>query len=264
MSVVAWVHHHRLLALSVGATVIVAVAAGIWFFLLRNSVTPIDLGQALRLYRQGEPRGSAGGTQLPPPGVYRYRTSGGEQLSVGGISRTFPSTTQLIVTDAACATMMWEPFIQHVEGLVECHRPNAALGIVSIPSSEEIAGIQTTSDIRCPSGGYFVPPDPRPGERWGANCHGSGERVALSGRVIGWSSVAVGGRDVPALRTSLDFTYSGAESGVNPNEYWILMPDGMILRQRESVAMTQPAGPLGSVHYSESLGISVESLTPVR
>ena len=51
---------------------------------------------------------------------------------------------------------------------------------------------------------------------------------------------------------------------MNPNEYWVLMPEGMILRQRESVDMDQPAGPLGSVHYAEHLQMTLESLTPTR
>jgi hypothetical protein len=266
MPVLAWANHHRLLALGAGFTVvIVALAAGVWFFLLRNTATPIDLSQALRLYRQGQASGSVSDdSQLPPPGVYRYRTAGGERLNIGGISRTFPSTTDLIVTDATCSTLTWEPFVQHVEGLVECHQPNSALSISSIPSSEEIAGIQASSDIRCPSGSYFVPPDPRPGEKWSATCHAQNLSVALSGQIIGMSAVVVGGHRVPALRTRLNFTYSGAESGVNPNEYWVLMPEGMILRQSETVAMRQQTGPLGSVRYSENLGISLESLTPVR
>lgn len=264
MPALAWVNHHRLLAVSVGlAVVILAVAAGVWFFLFRDAETPIGLGQALRIYRQGESADADGrDPQLPPAGVYTYRTVGGEQLSVGGINRTFPAVTSLIVTDRTCSTMMWEPYVQHVEGLVVCRLTNSALGVASFPSSEEIAGIQTSSDVRCPTGSYFVPPDPRAGESWQATCHGDGETVHLTGRIVGSSSVTIGGRRVPALHTRVDLRYSGAETGVNPNEYWILMPEGTILRQRETVAMTQPAGPLGSVRYSETMGMTLRALTP--
>ena len=55
-----------------------------------------------------------------PAGVYRYRTSGGEQLSLADISRSFPATSEMIVTQDGCATMKWEPLVQHMEGLVEC------------------------------------------------------------------------------------------------------------------------------------------------
>ena len=266
MPVLAWATHHRLLAFGLGITlVVVAVAAGFWFLVFRSTGTPIDLSQALRLYRQGQPTGAAsGGSQLPPSGVYRYRTAGSEELSVGGIRRAFPASTDLIVTDGTCATLTWEPFVQHVEGLVECHLPDSALGISSVPSYEEIAGIQTSSDIRCPPGTYLVPPEPRTGERRDTTCHAQGESVVFSGQVTGSSSVVVGGRSVPALRTRLNLTYSGAQTGVNPNEYWILMPEGMILRQRETVDLAQRTGPLGSVRYHETVGMTLDSLRPAR
>ncbi|MGO8871440.1 MAG: hypothetical protein ACLQPH_08565 [Acidimicrobiales bacterium] len=266
MPVLAWANSHRLLTLSVGVSVVVvAIVAGFWFFVFRDSETQIDLSQALRIYRHGQAHGSlTREPQLPPAGVYTYRTTGGEQLSLAGLSRDFPPITSMIVTDVTCSTMMWEPYVQHVEGLVECRLPDSALGIGSLPSSEEIAGIRTSSDIRCPPNTYFVPPDPQPGENWHTTFHAEGETVTLSGQVIGSSSVMVSGRDVPAVQTKLDFTYSGNESGENPNEYSILMPDGIILRQHESVALTQQTGPLGSVHYSENLGITLTSLRPAR
>ena len=97
-----------------------------------------------------------------------------------------------------------------------------------------------------------------------ATCHADGERVAIAGQVTGSSSVAVGGRDVPALLTRLTLTYAGAENGVNPNEYWIDVTDGMILRQRETVSLGQRTGPLGLVHYSEQLDMTLDSMTPLR
>jgi hypothetical protein len=261
-----WVTHHRLLATGVGvAVIIVAVLAGVWFFLLRSPGTQLDLRQALRLYRQGQDHDvAARNTELPPPGVYRYRTTGGEQLSFGGISRSFPAATDMIVTDARCATLKWEPLEEHIEGLVECPTEDGGLSISSAPSYESIAGTQTTSDVHCPAGTYLVPPDASAGERWHTTCHGQGQNVVFSGQVIGLSSVAVGGHRVPALETSLTLYFSGSESGTNPNDYWVSLQDGLILRQRETVDVSQGAGPLGSVHYAEQMAITLNSLTPIR
>ena len=113
------------------------------------------------------------------------------------------------MTDTGCSTLTWEPFVQHVEGLVECPLPSSAVGITSIPSTEEIAGIRTTSDIRCAAGACLVPPDPRPGDDWTSSCRGSGETVAVDGRVVGWSSVTIGGDRVPTLDVRVDMRYSG-------------------------------------------------------
>jgi hypothetical protein len=265
MPALTWATHHRFLALGMGfAVILVAVAAGVWFFLLRSPGTQLDLRQALRLYKDQQPKSGGANAQLPPPGVYRYRTSGGESLSIGGISRSFPPATDMIVTDSSCATMKWEPLEQHIEGMVACPTANRALSIASAPSYEEIAGIKTTTDIRCPSGTYLVPPHPTVGERWKTTCHSPGQNTVFAGSVIGFTSVKVGGQNVPALHTRLTLSFSGSQSGTNPNDYWVSLKDGIILRQRETVAVSQAAGPLGSVHYGEQMAIALTSLTPLR
>ncbi|HEX4219288.1 MAG TPA: hypothetical protein VHZ02_13000, partial [Acidimicrobiales bacterium] len=227
------------------------------------------LRQALRLYRQGQHSGATGtSTDLPPPGVYRYKTSGGEQLSFGGINRTFPTATDMIVDDGRCAAMKWEPLEQHTEGMVECRTEeqvlSGAISIGSAQSYEEIAGTQTTSTIKCPAGTYLLPPHPAIGKRWRTTCHSSGQKVVFSGDVIGKSSVVIGGRKVPALHTRLTLSFSGSQSGTNPNDYWLSPQNGLILRQRETVDVSQTAGPLGSVRYTEQMAITLTSLVPTR
>jgi hypothetical protein len=266
VSVLTWLTHHRLLAVGLSLTLIVlAVLFGLWYFVLRAPATQVDLRQALRLYRADQRAGRTSGSgQLPPSGVYRYRTTGGEQLSLAGINRHFPADTEAIVTDARCATVEWEPFQQHTEGLVECPMADGGLGLSSALSYEQIAGTKTTDVIRCPTHTYFVPPDPKPGLRWHGTCHATGQTVGVSGLIVGTSSVRVKGTAVPALHTRLTLTVSGGESGTNPNDYWISLKNGVILRQQETVTMAQQAGPLGSVRYSEQMAITIDSLAPVR
>ena len=266
MHVLTWAANHRILALGMGAAVTVGlVGIGLWFFLFRSPATQVDLSQALRLYRQAQRPGTAtADPRLPPPGVYRYRTSGGEQLSLGGIARTFPAVTQMIVTGTRCATMDWEPFEQHVEGLVECPATGQGVRVDSLPTYEEIAGIRSTTDIRCPPDAYLVPPRPAVGATWRATCAAPGTAVAYAGQLLGTSSVDVAGRVVPALHVRITLTISGAESGSNPTDYWLAERSGVILRQQETVALGQRNGPLGSVRYSEEMTISLDALSPTR
>jgi hypothetical protein len=196
--------------------------------------------------------------------VYRYRTSGGEQLSLADISRSFPASSEMIVTQDGCATMKWEPLVQHMEGLVECPQRNGGLVVNSALSYEEIAGTKTTSVINCSTATYFLPPHWFAGERWHSRCHTNGETVEVSGEVVGASSVNVGREREPAVHTRLVLTFSGAESGTNPNDYWVSLRGGLILRQRETVDVTQKAGPLGSVRYTEQMAITLASMVPVR
>jgi hypothetical protein len=245
---------------------IVLVAVGVWFFVIRSPATEVNLHEALHLYHQQQGSSPASEvTHLPATGVYRYRTSGGEQLSFAGISRSFPSTSQMIVTAAnGCATMTWEPLQQHLEGWVECPQKAGGLAITSTPSYEEIAGAKTTSDIHCPAGMYFVPPHSFTGERWHATCHSPGATILFSGEVMGLGSLDVGGRRVAALHTHIDLSFSGAQSGPNPNDFWVSPATGLILRQHETVNVTQQAGPLGSVRYREQMTIALSSMAPAR
>jgi hypothetical protein len=266
MPALDWAAHHRLWVLGMGVTILVAaVAAGFWFFALRSPGTQIDLRHALRLYRQTQQAtGSGDSPHLPPSGVYRYWTSGGEQLSLGGISRSFPAVTQMIVNESNCATVRWEPFEEHVEGLVECPVAHHGLVMTSALSDEQIAGIRTAEVIRCPTSAYLVPPNPTTGERWDAVCHAPSQRVGLAGEIVGMSSVRVGRRSVPALHTRLTLSFSGSELGANPTDYWISPQDGLILRQRETVDVAQQAGPLGAVRFTERMAIALASVTPAR
>lgn len=244
---------------------ILIILAGLWFFLLRSPATRVDLRQALRIYRKAQNSKDLGqSTHLPPPGVYSYQTSGGEQLSIGGISRVFPARTDMIVTDARCADFDWEPLEQHTEGLVACPQKSGALTIVSASSYEQIAGTQTTSVIRCPADTYFLPAHPTVGQRWHKTCRSKGDTVVFSGQIVGVSSIMVSDQKVPVLHTRLTLSFSGSESGTNPNNYWISLQNGLILRQQETVAVSEKAGPLGSVRYTEKMAIRLRTMAPVR
>ncbi|HXW39084.1 MAG TPA: hypothetical protein VEJ44_05270 [Acidimicrobiales bacterium] len=266
MPFMTWINTHRLLVSGFGVVVLLLTAvAGVWFFLLRSSGTQIDLRQALRLYREGQ-RGAAGaaGRGLPAPGVYRYRTSGGERLSLAGISRSFPAASNLVVTDGTCSSMNWVPLEQHTEGIEVCRQPNGALTMAQASSVESIAGVSTSQVVHCSSTAYFIPPDPRAGERWFGVCHGPGQVDKVTGEVIGLTTVTVHGQRLPALHTRIDTSVSGAEKGTDPTDYWVSPETGLILRQRESASVSQQVGPLGSVHYTEVMAISMSSLSPVR
>jgi hypothetical protein len=267
MSPLTWLASHRFwLALGIAVPVLlIAAAAGLWFFVLRSPGTQVSLRQALRLYRLEQKTGPPNeGARLPPSGVYRYRTSGGEQLSIGGISRSFPATSAMIITEDGCATMKWEPLMQHVEGLVECPEPNGSLAVKAALSYEEIAGTTTSSVIQCPAAAYFVPAHWFAGEQWNATCHSDGEKVVVAGEVVGDSWVDVGRDREPAVHLRLTLTFSGSEVGTNPNNYWVSLNDGLILRQRETVDITEKAGPFGSVRYTEQMAITLASIVPER
>ena len=56
---------------------------------------------------------------------------------------------------------------------------------------------------------------------------------------------------------------AGSDSGTSPNDYWLSASTELILRQRESVDVSQSSGPLGSVHYEGHMSIKLTSVGPL-
>ena len=131
MVVWRWVQQHRFLSVLVLALVILSSAGGTaWALVFRTVSSPVGLREALRIYRR-EQTGKVLSTlrnRLPAPGVYTYRTTGGEGLSLMGVQRSFPSSTSMIVDEGRCATVSWVPITQHTEATTVCAGVDGALG----------------------------------------------------------------------------------------------------------------------------------------
>jgi hypothetical protein len=263
MPVLVWANHHRLLVGAVGLTVtMLALVAVGWVLWHQSSTTPVSVGQAKRSFRSQQRPGRLP-PGLPVPGVYRYRTTGGERLSVGSVRRAFPAVTDVVVVDGKCASFDWVPLEEHTEELTECRTPGGAT-TPSSTSTEHIASLSTSEPISCGSGAYLLPSDPAPRANWSASCSSGDTRIALTGSVVGPATVTVAGRVVAAEHVRVELTFTGSEHGTNPCDYWIAPADGLVLREVERVDLSESVGPFGTVHYSEYMSISLASTTPLH
>jgi hypothetical protein len=259
-----WVQQHRLLSVIALALIIVSCAGGTaWALMFRTVSSPVGLREALRMYRR-EQTGKVLATlrnRLPAPGVYTYRTSGGEGLNLVGMTRSFPSSTSMIVADGRCATISWVPILQHTEATTVCSAPNGALTIPKLVTDESIAGSTTKSTITCPPTAYLIPPAASPGQRWGVTCSlaSPSEKIALTGQAFGQSIMMIGGESVSVMHARVTLDFNGIEHGTNPTDYWIDPVTGLIVRERETVGVTQ-----GSVRYSETMDATLKGLSPAH
>jgi hypothetical protein len=258
------VQQHRTLSVLVLALVILSSAGGTaWALVFRTVSSPVGLREALRMYRkeQTERMVASLKARMPAPGVYVYRTSGGESLNIVGVSRGFPQSTAMIVTDERCATVSWVPITQHTEATTLCAEPGGGLTLPRLQTVESIAGTTTNSSVDCPGTAYLVPPHPGTGSHWSASCSltSPAERVTLEGVDLGPATVDVGGRPVPVEHVRLTYRYLGGTSGTSPTDYWVVPATGLIVREKEHVAVAQ-----GSVHYSEDMDAALTSLQPSR
>jgi hypothetical protein len=259
-----WVQQHRLLSVLVLAFLIVSSAGGTaWALVFRTVSSPVGLREALRMYRreQTDKVLTTLRNHLPTPGVYTYRTSGGESLNLVGVARSFPPSTSMIVSDGRCATVSWVPITQHTETTMFCDAPSGALTVPKLVTDESIAGSTSSSTIACPATAYLLPPAARPGQRWHATCTQTSpaEKVGLAGESLGTASVVVGGRAVTVEHTRLTLIFSGAEHGTNPTNFWIVPSTGLIVREQETVGVTQ-----SGVRYSENMDATLTALKPAH
>jgi hypothetical protein len=259
-----WVQQHRMLSVIALALIIVSCAGGTaWALVFRTVSSPVGLREALRMYRKEQTGKMLASlrNRLPAPGVYTYRTSGGESLNLVGVARSFPETTSMIVADGRCATVSWVPIAQHTEATTFCSASNGALTVPKLVTDESIAGSTTTSTITCPANSYLLPAGVQTGQRWHATCSlaDPAEKIGLTGQALGRSIMAVGGHPVPVTHARITLTFKGSEHGLNPTDYWVVPATGLIVREKETVAVTQ-----GSVRYSENMETTLAGLNPAR
>ena len=73
------------------------------------------------------------------------------------------------------------------------------------------------------------------------------------------STMDVGGHAVTVEHTRLTLTFTGTERGTNPTDFWVVPSTGLIVRERETVGVTQ-----GGVRYDESMDATLTRLDPLR
>jgi hypothetical protein len=259
-----WVQEHRVLSVLILAVVIITTAGGTaWALVFRTVSSPVGLREALRVYRKEQTAKVLSSLRghLPAPGVYTYRTSGGESLSLVGMSRGFPSRTSMVVADDRCATVSWLPLVEHTETTTICAPAGGGLRLPKLVTFESIAGSQTTSIIECPATAWLLPPNPSKGAHWNAACSlvNPKERVSMTGVSLGPSTMTIAGHSVDVDHVRVDLHFEGVQSGTNPTDFWVVPSTGLIVRERELVSADQ-----GGVHYSETMDAVLTGLSPLR
>jgi hypothetical protein len=71
--------------------------------------------------------------------------------------------------------------------------------------------------------------------------------------------MVVGGQMVSVIHTRLMLTFTGVEHGTNPTDFWIVPSSGLIVREQETVGVTQ-----GNVHYTENMETTLTRLDPAQ
>ena len=260
-----WVQQHRLLSVIALALIIVSCAGGTaWALVFRTVSSPVGLREALRMYRK-EQTGkmlTSLRNRLPAPGVYTYRTSGGESLNLVGVARSFPSSTSMIVADGRCATVSWVPITQHTEATTVLQRAQRCADRSEAGDGRVHRRLDDHLDHQLP--GLDLPAAARgaPGAALGGHLFAGqpGGEDHAGGPGLGPVDHA-GGRPcgLGDARPAHLHLHRAAEHGTNPTDFWIVPSSGLIVREKETVGVTQ-----GGVRYSENMETTLTGLSPAH
>lgn len=247
---------HRLVALAA------LVAVGIPAFLVggRHWESTLTPGAAVARFRAAGPSAAAEPVPgLPTPGVYRYRTTGGEHISLFDYDRSYSPTTVRIVTRHGCGVREEHWFlVQHIEYYDRCAEALPAYGT-------DIAYWWThgTQAFRC-APGSFDGSDLRPGQTSQWDCRDEDTRAAQSVHYIGDESVPVGGVVLPARHTRWTTAFSGATVGGAVVDDWFDPATGLVLREERHIGLKVGSPFVGRLTYADNSTYELLSTTPDR
>jgi hypothetical protein len=246
----------KLLALVLA--VVVSAVAFVWGG--RYWVGHVDPDEALARFRAAGPEAAEPVPGLPTPGVYRYRTTGGEWISFLEYRRPYSPVTSRIVTRHGCGVREEQWFlVQHLEYYDRCRDALPAYGT-------DIAYWWThgTQDFRCQPGGSFDMAGRSPGDRVTWDCRDEDTRAAQVTEYVADDDVTIEGRTVKARHTRWTTTFSGATSGVATVDDWFDPATGLVLRERRAIGLRVGSPFVGRLHYVDQSEFTLLSFDPLR
>jgi hypothetical protein len=194
---------------------------------------------------------------LPAPGVYRYRTTGGEFVSLFDNHRAYSATTLRIVTRRGCGVREEQFFVvQHVEYYDRC-------GDRLVTYGTDIAYWWThgTQDFAC-RGGSFDMADARPGDRVEWDCADEDTHAHQITDYVADEAVPVEGVPLPARHTRWTTLFSGATVGGAVVDDWFDPASGLLLREKRSIALRVGSEFVGRLSYTDASEYTLLSVTP--
>lgn len=263
------------------ATVVVAalvvtgvVVRRIW---LTDTARRVDAEEAVAKFRSGSTTtvesdavtsttASPGLPTLPAPGVYRYRTTGHEQIdALGGTGHDYPEETTVTVTADGCGVLLrWDLLKERWDELRICATPS---GIELQPQSanyHEFYQHGERHDVVCDRGVVIVPPadvqlptDPVP-----LACRERGVTVLPEWQVLGRSTKVVDGQRVQVthVRRTVQDDDDYWEHVV---EDWWFDDHGLPIEMAATKGNKTDSDLVGDVVYAEEYRATLISLTPL-
>jgi len=257
----------------VGGLVVVVAAGAAWVTLATNHAHEVSMQQAEQ--HMGTGAGTPGAADgRPAPGVYEYRGSGTEHLSLPPLSQgegpIIPGTVTLQgvhcwVFRVDYSSHHWQTwdYCRHGADTWEAGGQTWQLWAVGP------LNVTNTSTFHCAPKTMSLPGSASPGQQWWGHC--TGTNTSVSGttvsagpyRFIGLSTMSVGGRAVRAAEFLRLRSDTGAQHGTERSEVWLDASTGLPLRLQQSITVTTDTE-FGTSTYTQKGVLTLASLSVHR
>lgn len=263
----------------IGVAVLIIAVFIVKAVLLNDEAHPISTVDAIERYReQGSGKQDASSPNststtlapeslsLPEPGVYRYATTGSEQIDIlGGATHQYPEETTITVVPVGCGVQLqWDALRERHDRWGLCVT-DGGIEWQTTGGGEyyhEFFGQPRTEPLSCDRNVLVVPADPRDRGSVQLDCILDKAQWAPSWQVLGTEEVEVGGVLVDTTHVRMTI--------VDEDRYperitadWYLAPNGLPVKVDWDKHNTSDS-PVGDVHYDETYSLQLLSLEPLR
>jgi hypothetical protein len=269
------VRHRRRLWIATGALALLLILGGVFVVLWRRSgAHEASTNEAKRRFEHtstsAKPPSAA--TLRPAAGVYLYRGSGTEHLSLPPKTQHQGANMPATVTyrSDGCWTFRLDYNTHHWQTWIYCPR-NGGLVELGGQTFERWDFVFTTYDstskFTCDPPSVAIRAAMRPGDEWPQKCRGtsSGTKgdAVTSGpyTFVGDDVVTVGSTRVPAYHFRQIRTLSGSQTGTQTAELWFARSNGLPLRNQRDVTVKTDTV-VGSSTYTERGSFQLTSIRP--
>jgi hypothetical protein len=220
---------------------------------------PVAVDEAVARFRSAGPDAARPVSGLPVPGVYRYRTTGGETVTFLSYRRDYSPVTTRTITRRGCGVREVQLFLaQHLEYYDRC-------GSELVGYGTDIAYWWThgTQDFRC-SPGSFDGAGLAPGARVEWQCADEDTRARQITEHLGEEDVMVDGARFRARRTRWTTIFDGATTGSAVVHDWFDPSTGLVLRETRDIALRVGSPFVGVLDYRDVSTYDLLSPEPLR
>lgn len=269
------VRRRRARRLLLALAVLLAAAVGVFGYLwVHTGARPLAMSVAIERFRH-QPGGQHAAGWGPAPGVYLYRGSGTEEISLPPKTQSEGPGIPGTVTErpGRCFEFRLDYSDDHWQDWVYCLRDG---DLVTASRAgyylwDFVAfSVDDTSTYTCTPAAVTIPSRLVRGDRYPETCTGTNNHLATGlvrmrggSTVLGTATLRIGRRQVTAVEVREVVEFSGGQHGSNDATTWFSLDSGLPVRGVWRTVVSTPS-PFGTSTLHAHGEFSLSSTTPER